>query len=212
METLFIEAHKKTELDKEKLKEAEKLLPPAIYIAYSIQYKGLAEQVRKALDQSRKIEIKGFSQVLGCSEINTDYEILLIGEARFHALNLAISSGKEVYVFDNHTLSKINKEEIEKARKKEKGKYLRFLSAEELGVLVSTKPGQENLKLAEKIQEDTEKEKKAYLFLTDNINLMELENFTIPVYINTACPGLELDSSKIINIRTIQEYIKSDKS
>jgi len=208
METLYIEAIKKLKLNKEKLTELENLLPPILYVVYSIQYKKLAEEVKKELEKSRKIQIQGFSQVLGCSRLKTTANtILLIGSGRFHALNLALSSGKEVLIFDNFSISKIGKEEIEQERRKEKGKYLKFLSSKETGIFVSAKKGQENLKLAMKIKKQLEKKgRKAFLFLADNINLQELENFPIDIWINTACPGLSLDSSRIINHNQLELY------
>lgn len=200
MKTLFIEARRKLSLDKEKLRELEKLIPSTIYIAYSIQYKELAEKVRKELKNKK---ILGFSQILGCSKLETDAEaILLIGSGRFHALNLAISSGKEVCIFPE--LSKIEKSEIEKINLREKGKYAKFLLADRIGVLVSTKPGQDNLTLALKIKKQIEsKDKKVYLFITDNINVSEIENFPIDLWVNTACPGLSRDSNKVIDYSKI---------
>lgn len=207
MKTLFIEARKNIQLDKEKLKELEKLLPETIYIAYSIQFKKLAEQVRKEL-KGRKI--LGFSQAIGCSEIRTKAKaVLLIGEARFHALNLASVSEKPVYIFDNHSTNKISKEEVEAMKRAEKGKYLKFLASENIGILISTKPGQNKSELALKIKKTLEKKaKKVFLFITDNVNIQELENFPdIEIWINTACPGLALDSNKIINHSAIKTKI-----
>lgn len=201
MKTLFIEAIRKENFDRARLRELEQLLPDAISIVYSIQYKNLANQVRKELE-NKKIKILGFSQVLGCSELKTKAEaILLIGNARFHALNLALYSGKEVFIFPEN--NKISKEEIEKQQKKQKGKYIKFLSASELGIIVSLKPGQQNLEEAIKIKTSLEK-KKAYIFLSDSINTGELENFSPGIFVNTACPGLALDNSRIINSRDIK--------
>lgn len=203
MKTLFIEARKKLELNREKLKELEKMLPDTVYIAYSIQFKKLAETIRKEL-KSKKI--LGFSQVLGCSELKTSATaILLIGQARFHALNLATSSGKPVFVFDNYSISQIDKNEIEEIKRKEKGRYLKFLSSNNLGIIISTKKGQNNIKTALNLKKKLEKEgKKVFLFISDNINVAELENFPdIEIWINTACPGMALDSGKIINLKNI---------
>lgn len=201
---LYIEAQKKLKINKEKLLELEKILSSPVYIVYSIQYKKLAEEVKKELGKSKKIKIIGFSQILGCSELNTEADILLIGHGRFHAINLALSSDREVFIFDNFSISKITKEEIDKEKQKEKGKYLKFLASDKIGILISTKSGQENLKSAEKYKEQLKKYKKSYLFLSDNLNLQELENFPLNLYVNTACPGLSLDSSKIINYKTLE--------
>ncbi len=200
MKTLFIEAQRKLKLDREKLNELEKLLPDTIYIAYSIQYEKLAEEVRKQL---RNKKILGFRQVLGCSQLKTNAKVvLLIGSGRFHALALASSCNKEVYIFPE--MNKIEKSEIETMKARERGKYARFLAAEKVGILVSSKPGQQNLQQALRIKKAMRKaEKKPYLFMADNINIAELENFPCDIFINTACPGLVFDSSKIINHRGI---------
>lgn len=207
MKTIFVEARKKLKLNKEKLGEIEKQLPDTIYIAYTIQYKELAEQIKKELKNQKNKEILGISQILGCSDIKTKAKaILLIGEARFHALNLALSSQKPVFIFDNFSINKINKEEIEKINKQEKGRYLRFLSSQKIGILVSLKSGQNKLNLSENIKKELEKQgKKVYLFLADNINISELENFPdVECWINTACPGLALDSQKTMNYSSIK--------
>jgi len=203
MKTLFIEAIKEIELNKEKLTELEALLPNTIYLAYSIQHKKLANNVKNAI----KKKILGFSQVLGCSDIKTNAKaILLIGEARFHALNLAVSSTKPVFIFDNYSVSRITEKEIEEIKKRNKGKYLKFLSSDSIGILVSSKPGQNNMETAEKLKKQLElKGKKAYLFISDNINISELENFPdIEIWINTACRGISQDSAKIIDYSQIK--------
>jgi diphthamide biosynthesis enzyme Dph1/Dph2-like protein len=197
---MYVEARKKEKLNLEKLEELEKKLPPIIYMAYSIQYKELAEDIKKNI---RK-KVTGFSQVLGCSKIKTSSPILLISSGRFHALNLALQ-GNKVYIFDNFSIKEIDSKEIESIKMKEKAKYLKLLASDNIGILVSTKNGQENFKLAEKIKIKIEKKgKNASIFIADNINLNELENFSCDIWINTACPGLSLDSDKIIN----QNYIK----
>ena len=209
MKTLYIEARKNLKLNKEKLVELEKILPSPIYIVYSIQYKKLAEEVKKELETSKKIKVIGFSQILGCSELKTKADILLIGQGRFHALNLALSSAREVYVFDNFSINKISKKEIEKMKRKEKGKYLKFLASDKIGIIVSTKSGQEHLRLAENLKKKIQEQgKEAFIFLADNISLAELENFPIGIFINTACPGLSLDSSLVLNRTSLENFEK----
>lgn len=166
MKTLFIEAIKNITLDKEKLREMERMLPDTIYISYSIQFKKLAEQIRKEIENHKKKKILGFSQVLGCSDIKTQAKaVLLIGEARFHALNLASISEKEVFIFDNHSTSRISKEEIEAMKKADKGKYLKFLSSERVGIIISTKPGQNKRETGINIKKNLEKQGKKFFYL-----------------------------------------------
>lgn len=199
MKTLYIEAQKDIKLDNSKLQELEKILPPTLYIVYSIQYAGLAKQLKSKLNK----KITGFTQILGCSKIETKDTILLLGEARFHAINLAQVSGKSVFIFNNHTIDKITREEISIYEKKQQGKISKFLISDKIGILVTTKPGQCKLNEAIKLKEKLKNKKKSYLFLADNINLNELENFSLPIYINTACPRLEEDSNLILSINTL---------
>lgn len=202
MKTLFIES---------KLKNLElnlpigeiKKLPKKLFLAYSIQYKDLAKSVRLLLE-SNNIKIVKFQQVLGCSKINTKLPILLIGTGRFHAINLYLQA-PEVFVLEGSNIIKILDKEIEQLKIKRKTALMKFLNANKIGILVSTKPGQENMKQAIKLKEKLNKKgKDAYIFLSNNINITELENFNIESWVNTACPGLALDSNKIVNVDEIK--------
>jgi diphthamide biosynthesis enzyme Dph1/Dph2-like protein len=104
-------------------------------------------------------------------------------------------------------LEKISKNQIEKINKKTKAKISKFLLSENIGILISTKSGQktnpEKLKLKIKKLGKT-----PYLFKSNNINVLEFENFPqIPIYINTACPGLAIENPKILNLSDILDYI-----
>jgi diphthamide biosynthesis enzyme Dph1/Dph2-like protein len=203
MKTLFIEAKSRSKVNSRKILEISKVLPKNIAITYSIQFKNIAQNIKKILLKNHKITC--FIQVLGCSRPkfpkNTN-AILLIGSGRFHGISLAYGTNLPIYILNRNNLSKITKEEVEKLQKKQKAAYLRFLNSNEVGILVSTKPGQNRLKKALEFKKQLKK--KSYLFLSNNINTNEFENFPINSYINTACPQLELDTSFIININKIK--------
>ena len=203
MKTMFIEARRKihaTELDLSKL-------PNNIVLAYSIQYQELAEIIRNKLGN----KVKGFQQVLGCTRLESKYPILLVGSGRFHALNLALQ-GNSVYVLDSGVVRKLDDQEIEMMRKKEKGKLSKFYMSDDVGILLSSKQGQEKLKQAQKLDQALSKERKhSYIFLADNISTTELENFNIDFWVNTACPGLALDSNSIINLEDIKRKKQKKK-
>jgi len=209
---MHVEAGKKIDVNIGKLvdKIADKL-PSEMVLIYSIQYKQFARQIADLLRKKGKdIEMPKIDntpyigQVLGCSKLNTDRDVLLIGSGRFHAINIAASSEREVWVLDNENLSKISKEEVDKLMKRKKMLINKFLHADSVGIIVSSKYGQEKMKLAEEIKREIgKKNKKASIFLADNINLQELENFKRDIWVNTACPGLFLDSDKIVNYEDI---------
>lgn len=213
MKVLFIETKKKLNpKNKESLPSFAGLsnLPHELFLAYSIQYKYLAELIKKEL-QAKGNKIMGFQQVLGCSKlkVKTGLAILLVGTGRFHALNLALQNSR-VFVFDEGNISEIAQKEIEELKKQKRIQLNKFVLANKLGILISTKPGQENSRKAEQLRERIKKkypEKQVYFFISNNINLAEFENFDIAFWINSACAGLINDSKNLANIDDILEFL-----
>ncbi len=218
MKTLYIPVKKKLSITQSQLQSLEKKLPKNIAICYSIQFKDLAKNIKKYLSKTKSISL--FQQVLGCSKprISQDTEaILLISEGKFHAIGLSLETGKKVFVYENKKFISIKQEEIKKYQQKKKSSYLRFLYADKIGILVTTKQGQERLERALKLKQKLEKqnpEKKVYIFITNNINPNEFENFPdIECWINTACPRLDMafinsENNNVINLKEIEEYLK----
>ena len=190
MKVLFIEARKKN-LGIENFNLS--ILPKDIFLAYSVQFKELAEKLKIKLGA----RVKGFQQVLGCSKLKSNYPILLVSSGKFHALNLALQ-GNSVYILDNE-IKKLDENQVEKLKLKRKAALSRFLASQKIGILVSSKPGQENLETAINLKKKLEKKgKEASIFLADNINSSDLENFNIDSWLNTSCPSLSYDS-RILN-------------
>jgi len=200
MKTLFIPAKTKSKINEKKISQLK--LPEKIAIAYSVQFKEIAEKVSKILSAQHKITL--MIQVLGCSSPKFPSEteaILLLSTGKFHAVSLAFESGIPVYILEENNIKKILKEEIDSLEKKRKTSYLKFLNAEKIGILVSTKPGQENLEKAISFKSNL-KNKKSYLFIGNNIDINEFQNFGINSWVNTACPRMDFDSS-VINLRNL---------
>jgi len=203
MKTLFIPAKLKSNINKSKILFISKKLPKNIAIAYSIQYQDTALEISHIL--SKEHEITKLTQVLGCSKPNfpkNTQAILLIGDGRFHATSLALETKLPIYILENNQLIKISEKEIEILKKKQKASYLKFLNADKIGILVSTKPGQQNLKKALELKREL-KDKRAYLFITNTINVNEFENFGLDSWVNTACPRLDMEDVRIVNIDRI---------
>jgi diphthamide biosynthesis enzyme Dph1/Dph2-like protein len=208
MRVLYIETQLKQNQDFRLTENQVNQLPKEIFITYSVQYKDSAKRIKDQL--ASKIKIKGFQQVLGCSRIKTKFPILFIGTGSFHLNNLLLQS-PEIFILSGEILKKVKAEDIEKLKIKRKTAYLKYLSAENLGILVTTKPGQENLKQALILKKKLKKQnpnKNYYIFLSNNINISQFENFKINSWINTACPGLASDNFSIINLNEITTSIK----
>lgn len=214
MKRIFIPANLKEPLSNKQVSEISKKLPEKIAIVYSIQYQKQALDIKKHLSKEKEISV--FSQILGCSLIKFPKEIeaiLVISSGSFHASSIASSTGKNVFVFDLHNLKEISKSDVENVQKKKKASYLTFLHSDKIGLLVSTKPGQENLEHTERIKKKLENkfpEKSFYVFLSNNINTSEFENFPdIKSWVNTACPRMDLEHNKIINITDLLDYVRA---
>ena len=121
---------------------------------------------------------------------------MLISSGKFHAISLALETGKQVYVLEGNTLQEISKKEIENLKRKQKASYINYLNSKKVGILISTKPGQQNLKKALELKKKI-KDKQIYFFISNNIDISEFENFEIDSYINTACPRIDMNSNKV---------------
>ena len=203
MKTLFIPAKVNSEVNERKI-EALKL-PESIAILYSVQYQDIALKIKEIL--SKKSKITEIIQVLGCSKpkfSNETKAVLLISSGQFHAVSLARSTRLPIYILEADRLRKISNEEISAFEKRKQGSQMKFLNSENVGILVSVKPGQENMKKALSLK-DKLKNKKSYLFLGNDLNSSEFENFNdIEAWINTACPRMDFDSS-VINIEDLEK-------
>lgn len=207
MKTLFIPAKIRARPNKTKISGLSKKLPKNIAIAYSIQYQDIAKQIKQTLSKTNKIT--KFLQVLGCSKIKLPKQtqaILLITSGKFHAISLTLTTNLPIYILYNNQLEKISNKDIRKLKQKQKVAQLKFLNADKLGILISTKPGQQNLKKAITLKNsDKLKNKNSYLYIANQLNQNEFENFPqIQAWINTACPRLDMDNSKIINAENLK--------
>lgn len=198
MKTLFIPAITTQELNTKLLETLSKKLPSEIALAYSIQYKKLAESAKKILEKNHKLI--HFIQVLGCSQPKFDKKvksIVLFSDGKFHSFSLARESGLPTYLFNNSKIEQVSTKEISEFEKNKKSALVKYLNASRIGVLISTKPGQENLQKALKLKID----KETYYFLANNLNTFEFENFPqIQSWVNTACRRMDLADKSIINI------------
>ena len=153
MKTLFIEAKSPVDIKLDK-RSVDKLKDLKLGILTTIQHLHKIDDVKKQLPNA---EVGG--QVLGCNATNAEKlkvdAYLYIGTGRFHPLNIARKTKKPTYCWDPiaKKLSEIKKEDIEIFEKKRKGAMLKFLSAKTIGIIVSTKKGQNKLEQAKKLRD-----------------------------------------------------------
>ncbi len=197
-----------------------KKLPKEIALFTTVQFIDSLEDIKKQLENNN-IKIKLYKvkhtqypgQILGCSIEKFDSQnFLYIGDGQFHPKALLLKNPKaNVYVYDplNKKFFIISEKEVIPWLKRKKIALVKFLSSENVGILISTKPGQNKLEEALKLKNKFP-EKNLYFFLFDTLDFNELENFPfIEVFINTACPRIAYDDSvrtkkAIINLEDIE--------
>jgi 2-(3-amino-3-carboxypropyl)histidine synthase len=208
IKTLFVESRfdiKLKNLDKIKIKEKR------IGLVCNIQTYETLGLIKTYLEKKKhKVFIGG--QILGCNVSNVLKikdkidALLFIGSGVFHPLELINKiKVKNYYLFNPITsaFSVMNHKEIDLFVKKKNAKLAKYLISKKIGILVSTKPGQEKLNLA--IDFCNKCDKESYIFLENNLDLNKLEDFPgIDYWVNTACPRLE--GKGIISLRDILDF------
>lgn len=220
MKTLYIEARSKKQIP---LGNLVKIKENKIGLISTIQHLSQLSRVKTELEKQGKETFVGKGiltqhkgQVLGCDVgaglkvANKVDAFLYLGTGDFHPLHLALKTKKPIHLLHpSGILEKFPKETAEKFLKQKKAAYLHFLHEDKIGIIVSLKPGQENLERALLVKEKLEqKGKNAFIFLCDTIPFDELENFDCKVWINTACPGLQLEKD-FLNVADISDFLNS---
>lgn len=222
MKTLFLEAPYEDEegrhggklgLSKEVLAYLKSQKYQNIALFSSVQFLACLNPVKKQLlginINAAAIKLDRASaegQLLGCNVYSLP-EVdcyLYIGDGKFHPLALIYGQKdnkelKEVVCYDPlcKKMALLTIDDVSKVLKKYRGSMLKFLDSKNIGVLISLKPGQEQLKAALKL-ENVFKGKKFYYFVDNAISFGQLENFPfIGVWVNAACPRIALDEQEM---------------
>ena len=209
MKVVFLEEKYDAEI---KLGKNVSKLPQKVCLISTIQYVNCLAGLKKEIEKTgrkvvlKKVKQKYPGQVLGCESSAADVKAdayLYIGTGKFHPLNFAIS-GKTVFTYDGKNLDKITNEEVENLKNKKKAAYVKYLTADRIGILVTTNPGQSQLKKAIELKKKFEKKgKKAYIFVDNTINYASLENFPfIQAWVNTGCPRI-IEDFNAVNIEDV---------
>ena len=179
-----------------------------IGVVTTLQFLDVLKDVKKFLEDNGKKMVLGKGQkavyegqVLGCDpyagvSIKNDVDCFIyIGSGKFHPLGLLLKTEKPVFSLD------IERNEM-KSIDDFKDKFLRqkyvavemVKDAKRFGILVSSKPGQMNIELAEKIKDELRAEgKKAWILMFDEVKPEKLEFLELDAYVNTACPRIAIE-------------------
>jgi 2-(3-amino-3-carboxypropyl)histidine synthase len=182
-----------------------------IGLATTVQHVQMLDAARDLLIGAGKIIVIGDlgklpypGQVIGCNFSNVKSiaaqvdAFLFIGGGRFHALGVALATSKPTVVAEPYggTAYSVNPE-IEKILKQRYASIKEAAKANNIGILISLKPGQKNMADAMKIREYAQKAgKNAWLIAAKEITPETLLEFpTVEAFVNTACPRISLDDA-----------------
>jgi len=207
IKTLFAHAKYKIKLDNKSLDLID-INEKKIGIISNIQTSEILNKVKEYLEKNGHEVIIG-GQIVGCNASralaikNKIEAFLFIGSGMFHPLELIEKAKIKNYYHFNpimKTFSKINEKELIKMEKVKKSKLAKYYNSKKIGILVSTKPGQEELRLAKWFAKTCGKE--SYIFIDNHLDINGLEDFSdIEYWVNTACPRLEVP--KMIALKDI---------
>jgi 2-(3-amino-3-carboxypropyl)histidine synthase len=143
--------------------------------------------------------VKYRGQVLGCNfssarAIDVE-EYLYIGSGAFHAVGVALATGKRVIIADPF-LRKTSIADVDLIIKQRYALITKAMDASTFCVLASTKTGQQRFDLAfELVEEAMRRGYDAYTVTINEITPWTLYQFPAEAYVNTACPRVAIDDS-----------------
>ncbi len=182
-------------------------LPERIILFTTIQYHDQLDAWKKTLESAGK-EVRTFKpkhsvlegHLLGCGIEHWDVDadcFLFVGDGVFHPKALVIRNDLPVWRYDPKSgeFEVMSDKDIELAKKKQKGALTRFYASKKVGVLVTTKYGQQRLQMALKLREQFPDKEFTFL-LFDTLDYDSLEDFPfLECFVNTMCPRIGLDDT-----------------
>lgn len=194
MKTLHIACRYKGDVTDALKKAVDKIDSDSIGLVATAQHLDELARAKQFLESRGKKAFIG-GQILGCNlenalkiEKKVD-AFLYIGSGRFHPLGIALKTKKRVFILDpiSKELENITAE-AEKWKKRQKGRIARAIGAKDFGIVISTRKGQFDMKIAIELKKRLGN--RALLFAGEHIAPDNLLPFKVGAWINTGCPRL----------------------
>ncbi|MGW8288824.1 MAG: diphthamide biosynthesis enzyme Dph2 [Candidatus Bathyarchaeia archaeon] len=182
-----------------------------IGLVTTVQHVHQLDEAKKMLEAAGKTVFVGNAdstkhpgQVIGCDfgnaqSVSEDVEaFLFVGGGRFHAMGVALATGKPTIIADPYEeLVYSIHDDARRVIMQRWGNISEAKEAKSFGVLISLKSGQMHLRAALEIKEKLERhERKATLLALREVTPSVLMQFpTLDAFVNTACPRISLDDA-----------------
>ncbi len=209
---LYIEAKAKIPVKAAMKKAVSFLTWKKIGLVTTVQHVHKLDEARKMLLKCGKIVEIGDSgslryagQILGCDYSNARAILekvdafLFIGGGKFHAIGVALATGKATIAADPYENRAFTVcDEVKEILKKRWANIHEAKQAKRVGICIGLKTGQKRIDKALRIKSLLDKAGKvATLFALKEISPEALMQFpTIDAFVNTACPRLSLDDAE----------------
>ncbi|MCZ7392908.1 MAG: diphthamide biosynthesis enzyme Dph2 [Candidatus Methanoperedens sp.] len=173
--------------------------------------KFLRENGKEAVIGKGDLRVRYPGQVIGCNftaaRVDCE-EILYVGSGFFHPLGVAIATRKRVIAADPY-LNQAVEVSPERLLRKRHGYIAASMSAKVFGIIVSTKNGQNRMRLAQRLEESANNHKReAFIIMMDLVTPEQLLAFKVDAYVNTACPRITIDDAERFHVPVLtpQEF------
>lgn len=211
----IVYVHGNVKFDLTMLESIVDQLPDRFVLSTTVQFSNSIPLMKEFFESKGKTvelfngthtQIQG--QMLGCCDVKQKGPFLYIGDGHFHPKELQVKTEDDVYVFNpmSQKFYLLDKTEVDDLLKRKKGAYAKFLMSKHVGIIVTSKAGQQYLKKSLQLKKQL-RDKTCYIFFYNNIDFMDLENYPfIECYINTACPRIGIEDIRRTTKPIINEY------
>ncbi|NOZ80249.1 MAG: 2-(3-amino-3-carboxypropyl)histidine synthase [DPANN group archaeon] len=183
-------------------------LPEKVALFMSVQFLDSLQDIKAALEKRGKKVLlfqtrhtRYLGQLYGCNneKYEGDYDAFLyVGDGEFHPKALALANRKPIFIYNPITKKsgQWKQQYFLEEQKRTRAALLRFHSSERIGILVTTKSGQNKIRLG-KLLEKRHPEKTFFYLVFDSLEFGRLEDFPfIQCLVNTACERIAFEDRK----------------
>ena len=179
----------------------EKVDYDKIGLVTTAQFVHQLNEVKRGLEKGGKTVVispghPNPGQILGCdvrAARDADCYVYL-GTGHFHPLRVAEETGKPVFmVHPSGGIEAVSEDQLMKRAKIRAARMHRFKEAKTVGVIVSTKPGQNRIGKALELRERLRGKKQTFIFAANEIKPDCFEGYDVDAWVNTACPRITED-------------------
>lgn len=228
---IYVEARHEVEINKPLRKAAKMTRARRIGLLATVQHIHLLKEASSILERlGKKVyigkadgKLKYDGQVLGCdltaanSVANKVESFFVVAGGVFHAIGVQASTGKRTIAVDPYQGKAIDiTEKTERLMKVKRAILGKLISSSKIGILLSLKPGQRNVNLAQILKEKLESQgKRCVVIVGRELTGLNLNSFTdVDLFVNTACPRIALDDREdfikpVLNADDLLIYLDS---